>query len=541
MVWGLLPADTLRGATKYYILAQGTYKVGRKGCDIIVQIDTAVSRLHAEVIVDKMIPYDPCHATNSNSHVRVRDSSKYGTFVNKELGSKAVQLRHGEETVLKEGDTVTFGTGNATFRFCCVPFRIFIPSSMLGQVRSIQATASSIGATATSNWSTECTHVLVSESSSVLIEIIEAVLDKKLVALPQWLEVLAEKNICTELPSCTAYVPSLNLEDNLVRIVDPKLRENCLEGYTFVLGSSDKYKFGEKLKLLLKMIRARFVNTDDYLLSSQISADRENNQVVLVIPGKFASEFDHFREFSSLSRITDIKLMAAILSGHLESSFIELPSIIISSSHSTDETIVADSDVEMDTALSTRSVTNIKSESARESDALPTRAVFNIKSESVKENYVGNHTSKKHVGEHLENSNVEEIAKADVILVQKLDKSETAHMDRHENSDIIYSQGLLVRNTSPSIEHLSSNTAKSVNYKLFRKRETASGNSFRNLIPFSKDPYKEADYGRDELEYMRDEKKRKKQEAVAEELFNSEQLRKRAASGASLEAFLSRR
>ncbi|KAH0456210.1 hypothetical protein IEQ34_014117 [Dendrobium chrysotoxum] len=523
MVWGLVPADALRGAQKYYILAPGTYKVGRKDCDIIVQMDPSVSRLHAEIVVDQMISSEIFHAgsTKSNSHVRIRDSSKFGTFVNKELGPKAVRLCQGEEATLIEGDIVTFGTGNASFRFCCVPLRIFIHRPMRGQLRSIQSIASSIGATVTSNWSTECTHTLVNESSLVTTELIEAILAKQLVILVHWFEVLAEKNICTEFPSCTAYLPTLNLEDNMIR-------ENCLDGYLFVLGSCHKqYKFGDKLQLLLEMIGAKFVGADEYLLDSQTSTVKENNRMVLVVSGESTSEFNNSRGFSSLCRISDVKLMVAILSGNLDSSLIEVPSIVISSSHSTDETIVADSDVETDTALSTQAGTNIKSE-------------------TTKDNYTGDDdTSGKHEDEeHVKNSDVKETANCmpieeDVILIRKFNKSDASDIGRHENSDILYSQDLIVRNTITSVQPMSSK-ASSVNFKCFRKRETVSGNSFRDLIPFSKDPYKESEYGRDESDYMRDERKRKKLEAIAEEMFNSEKLKKRAAASTSLEAFLAR-
>ncbi|XP_020570862.1 nijmegen breakage syndrome 1 protein isoform X2 [Phalaenopsis equestris] len=523
MVWGLIPAEALRGAQKYYILAPGTYKVGRKDCDIVVQMDPAVSRLHAEIIVDKLISPDSFSAgpTNSNSHVRIRDCSKYGTFVNKEVGSKAGRLRQGEEATLKEGETATFGTGNASFRFCFIPLTVFIHNPKRGQLKSIQAIASSIGATITPNWRAECTHVLVNESSSVSIELIDSILAKQFVVLVHWFEVVAEKNICTELPSCSAYVPTLKLEDNIVRIVDPKVQENCLEGYEFVLTSPHKYKFGDKLLQLLKMIGARFVGANEFLLDSQTSAAKENNQAVLVIPGESANEVSYSREFSSLSRITDVKLLAAILSGNLDSSFIELPSIVISSSHSTDETIVADSDVEADTAAT------------------------NIKSETFKENHTVKETSseKYEDEEQVKDGDIEEKANSTpieggAILIRKINKNDVSDIDRHENSDILYSPDLIVRNAVTPVESVSSE-ASSVNFKRFRQ-EINSGNSFRALIPFSKDPYKEGDYGREESDYMREERKRKKMEAIAEEMFNSEKLKKRAAAGTSLEAFLAR-
>ncbi|CAI9110352.1 OLC1v1010360C1 [Oldenlandia corymbosa var. corymbosa] len=61
---------------------------------------------------------------------------------------------------------------------------------------------------------------------------------------------------------------------------------------------------------------------------------------------------------------------------------------------------------------------------------------------------------------------------------------------------------------------------------------TPSGNSFDNLIPYSKGPYKESDYGNEEVaQSFKEEKKRKQMEAMADDLFNHYGGRKRAAAG----------
>ncbi|KAG0473301.1 hypothetical protein HPP92_015158 [Vanilla planifolia] len=537
MVWSLVPAEGLRGAQKYYIFASGRYKVGRKDCDIVVQMDTAVSRLHAEVIVDKMVSHDLCFLGQKtpNSHVKIKDYSKYGTFVNKELGPMSTRLRHSEEVKLKEGDTVTFGTGNATFRFCYVPFIIFIHSSVHGRIRpSFQDFASYIGAEVTSKWSPKITHVLVDESSSVTMEIIESVLAKKIVVLADWFKVLAEKNICLELPSPMHYLPSLNLEGNLVKIVEPQVRENCLEGYTFVLVSNHKYKFGSKLLLLLEASGATHVSVDE-LSDSQTG----NNHAVLVIPEKTTSEYNHSRQLSNLSRITEINLVAAVLSGRLDSSTLELVSydpnkdaVVITSSQSTDETIVADSDVEIDAATSTGVITTIKAEITGKNN-------IGGSSEKVRDKEsINDYDEQKEVNyEALQETKASALGEANVVRICKLDEANVAHMDEFEHSDIIYNSDLIVRDTTAA-PSMSSEMA--ANFKCFRKRETVSGNNFRDLIPFSKDPYKENDHGR-ESDYMKDERKRKQLEAIAEELFNNVKLRKRTAAGTSLEAFLSHR
>ena len=50
------------------------------------------------------------------SKVRIRDCSKYGTFVDKNLGRKEkVHEFPNKETTLEDGDLISFGTGNANY------------------------------------------------------------------------------------------------------------------------------------------------------------------------------------------------------------------------------------------------------------------------------------------------------------------------------------------------------------------------------------------------------------------------------------------
>jgi nijmegen breakage syndrome protein 1 len=99
---------------------------------------------------------------------------------------------------------------------------------------------SNIGAYATRKWSDECTHVLVDESCSLTPELLDAVLAKKQIVLGDWFKVMAEKNIHTEMPSSTQYIPKLTLDGMEIQVVEIKLIESCLAGYTFILGSSEK-------------------------------------------------------------------------------------------------------------------------------------------------------------------------------------------------------------------------------------------------------------------------------------------------------------
>lgn len=53
--------------------------------------------------------------------------------------------------------------------------------------------------------------------------------------------------------------------------------------------------------------------------------------------------------------------------------------------------------------------------------------------------------------------------------MRRVDKSEEAVADRHENSDIIYSQDLVVKNIGALLPVVRSMTEKVVNFKCFRK------------------------------------------------------------------------
>ncbi|KAL5721369.1 Mre11 complex subunit Nbs1 [Ranunculus cassubicifolius] len=269
MVWGFFPVESLPGEQSYYLFSKGTYKIGRKGCDVIINTDKGVSRVHAEVIIDSMASLDPLQrrTTSFSSNVRIKDLSKYGTFINKKTGVKSkVSEYTNKEAPLKDGDLLSFGTGNATYRFSYVPLIFFVQCSTANLVEDI----SLIGARATHSWSAECTHVLVDESTPITEDLVDAIVAQKPVILKSWLKVVAEKNIRTELPSCDNYVPTLKLEGLPVKFVVPKLRENCLADYNFLLGSLELYKFGDKLQSLLGAGGAKVLSVDNFCSSSEL-------------------------------------------------------------------------------------------------------------------------------------------------------------------------------------------------------------------------------------------------------------------------------
>lgn len=571
MVWGLFPVDPLSGEDNYYIFKPGTYKVGRKGCDVIVTKDKGVSRVHAEIVVNTMNMLNPLQNVRRHlsSSVQIRDCSKYGTFVSKNIGSKKkVHELPNKETALQDGDLVSFGTGSATYKFCHVPLILFICSS--NQVdRSLEEKISSIGASISHTLNEECTHVLVDQLMPLKKDLVDAAVAKKSCVLKTWLEFFAEKNISNEIPSCHSHIPTVSVEGVSIRVADPKSRENCLKGYTFVLESVHLYKFGDQLNSLLEVAGAKTILFQEFSSHSQGSEYGDDNRMVCVIPGGGAACKPDFNKLlSSLLKVNEIDIINAALSGELDRSILKSPCVLISSSCSTDETIVADSDTEVETATSPYASealcggNDVKTEELNDDSGISDKRKNERVEASLDDVSASLHKRKS---ERMEASiddistNLNEIkrAKADISLDASVrsDTHTTIFKDgtgdikvkkdkvddyANGNSDVIYSQNLIVRDINKLTNRSSAPNSSVPNFKRFRKPETQSGNSFSNLVPFAKYPYKDSDYGNDETaEYVKEEKRRKQREAVADDLFNNQKAKKRGTAG-SIHGILTR-
>ncbi|VAH16554.1 unnamed protein product [Triticum turgidum subsp. durum] len=516
-----------------------------------------------------MVAWEPrSGAPASPSCVSVVDRSKYGTFVNKVQGTQGSRLRKDEVVVLSDGDTVTFGNGNMTFRFSFVPIVVFFHGKKSARIdRSLQAVMTSIDVTR--KWIDTCTHVLVDESSPLTPELLDAIITKKPIILGNWFKAMAEKNIHTEIPSCTQYIPNLTLDGMDIKMVENKLMENCLAGHTFILGLSEKYKFGEKIQELLESTGAKYLSIEEFCANSQDSGAGDNDQQILLVPAKSPLEFSKMRPLFPLSKTTDVKLFAAILSGRLEAAAIEPPAYMIASSNTTDETIVADSDVETDTAISDHTVAASKSQhhiqhmsdDKAESKVTSSVSAVNLEETNVSIN-IQNDLEKEEISEPMEEDvqviekttisgfraggeDVQVINKVvqdeacDAVFVNKAPKDENLDSSREETCHVIFSQDLIVKRVLQPAPAASTETG-GVNFKRFKKRQTVSGNSFKALIPCAQEPYRESDYEKGTLnDFMREEKRRKQMESIAEDLFNNQKpQKKKAAAGSSIQTLL---
>ncbi|EXB80304.1 hypothetical protein L484_025160 [Morus notabilis] len=380
------------------------------GCDVIITKDKGVSRVHAEIFVDEM---SSSKSSSLSCKIRIKDLSKYGTFINKNLGSmEKVHEFPNKETTLADGNLLSFGTGNASYKLSFIPLVFWVYTLEPNQVNHpLQDKLSSIGAHITYNFSQECTHVLIEELMPVREDLLDAIVAKKACVCSSWIEVL-----------------------HFLAIID--------------------------------------VVFDMYVQIWESVAVPIGNQ---------------WRKGSFRCRV-----------------YFNQP-IVVSSSCSTDETIVADSEAEDETATSVR-----ETAAAHSREVVETVNKVEAKEDCAAPNYVATFRP----------------SRGSVPLKREADtESESG------NLDVVCSQHLIVRDTSTRTAGSTANN-EAINFKRFRKRDVQSGNSFNNLIPFSKNPYKGSDDGNEEMiESAKEEKRRKQMEAMAEDLFNNVKGRRRGVAG----------
>lgn len=108
------------------------------GCDIIINKDKGVSRIHAELTLDSTAV--STSRRNKSFVIRVKDCSKYGTFVKTDLGTNdKVHELPNKEKILRDGDIITFGTGAATYRYSWLlnlMFLVVFSCNVMAYIRS---------------------------------------------------------------------------------------------------------------------------------------------------------------------------------------------------------------------------------------------------------------------------------------------------------------------------------------------------------------------------------------------------------------------
>ncbi|KAI1885490.1 hypothetical protein AGOR_G00204230 [Albula goreensis] len=230
-MWKLKPIDA--GGESYCLLPGAQYVVGRKNCDVLLQNDQSISRVHAQLTV----------TTRSSSQtatvLTVKDSSKYGTFLNEE------RLTGDSPKVLQSGDRLTFGVFHSKFKVEFEPL-VVCSSCLDGEGKmSLCQDVQLLGGHLVSSWTPESTH-LVMPSLKVTIKTICALICCRPIVVPAFFSELRKAlQQKLPLPKFQSFYPdidepTLNKED-----VDLNMRperRSLFHGKTFIFLSAKQHK-----------------------------------------------------------------------------------------------------------------------------------------------------------------------------------------------------------------------------------------------------------------------------------------------------------
>ncbi|XP_070691325.1 nibrin isoform X2 [Pempheris klunzingeri] len=223
-MWILTPSQP--GGETHYLISSKEYVVGRKNCDILLPNDQSISRAHA-------------HLTVTDQTLTLKDTSKYGTFVNSQ------RLTENTEVNLKSGDSVTFGVFHSNFS---VDHQrpVVCTSCLNNDIKtSLSQDLLAVGGKLVNTWTQDCTHLAMS-TAKVTIKTISALLCCRSIVKPEFFSELS-KAAQQKLPppKAESFIPdidepSLSAED--VNLGEIPLRKQLFTGKTFIFLSAKQLK-----------------------------------------------------------------------------------------------------------------------------------------------------------------------------------------------------------------------------------------------------------------------------------------------------------
>ncbi|XP_016140897.1 nibrin-like isoform X1 [Sinocyclocheilus grahami] len=222
-MWKLQPTES--GGESIVLLPGQEYVVGRKNCEILLSNDQSISRVHANLTVTEQA-------------ATLKDSSKYGTFINGE------KLATGSTKILQTGDKITFGVFQSKFSLekeCVV-----VCSSCVDNERkaSLSQDLRSIGGRLVNSWTLDCTH-LVMPTVKVTIKTICALLCCRPIVKPEFFSAFSRAvQQKLPLPKAEKFRPQID-EPSLAKDVDLSARperKSLFKGKTFLFLNSKQMK-----------------------------------------------------------------------------------------------------------------------------------------------------------------------------------------------------------------------------------------------------------------------------------------------------------
>ncbi|XP_017280594.1 nibrin [Kryptolebias marmoratus] len=221
-MWILTPQQP--GGETHYLLPGKEYTVGRKNCDILLPNDQSISRVHA-------------HLSAAEQTLTLKDSSKYGTFVNNQSLTAPV--------ILKTEDNVTFGVFHS--KFTVLHQKPVVCSSCLDNAgkASLTQALSALGGKLVNTWTHDCTH-LAMPTVKVTIKTISALLCCRPIVKPEFFsELTSAVQQKSPPPKAESFLPevdepSLSKED--VNLGTIPARKQLFTGKTFLFLTAKQLK-----------------------------------------------------------------------------------------------------------------------------------------------------------------------------------------------------------------------------------------------------------------------------------------------------------
>ncbi|NXB78901.1 NBN protein, partial [Donacobius atricapilla] len=220
----------------YRLLSGVEYVVGRKNCTILIQDDQSISRSHAVLTVSQ--PETSSSQSLSVPVLTVRDTSKYGTFVN---GSKL----NGASVSLQSGDRINFGVFESKFRVEYEPLVVCSSCLDVAQKIALNQTIRQLGGLVVNEWTKECTH-LVMVSVKVTVKTICALICARPIIKPEFFsELIRAIQSRQQLPNHESFYPPVDepsIGSENLDLSEHHERKKIFSGKTFVFLTAKQHK-----------------------------------------------------------------------------------------------------------------------------------------------------------------------------------------------------------------------------------------------------------------------------------------------------------
>ncbi|NWQ73470.1 NBN protein, partial [Columbina picui] len=220
----------------YRLLTGTEYIVGRRNCSILIQDDQSISRSHAVLTVSH--PETSPSQSLSVPVLTVKDTSKYGTFVN---GSKL----NGSSVSLQSGDRINFGVFESKFRVEYEPLVVCSSCLDVAQKTTLHQAIQQLGGLVVSEWTKECTH-LVMVSVKVTVKTICALICGRPIIKPEFfVELIKAIQSGQQLPNHECFHPPVDepsIGTEKLDLSEHHERKKIFSGKTFVFLTAKQHK-----------------------------------------------------------------------------------------------------------------------------------------------------------------------------------------------------------------------------------------------------------------------------------------------------------